>query len=129
MIDGKLMIGDYVSTTPITEDWDSNEIEPMQITGLPNAKTVIINDWPFSTNSLYPIPLTTSFLHKNTYDEETNTYHVYHSNGYVQYSITNKVYVKYYEGINVFMYEGIKIQYVHQLQHLLSISDYKPLSF
>ena len=71
----------------------------------------------------------TPFFLKNTYDEETNTYHVYHSNGYVQYSITNKVYVKYYEGINVFMYEGIKIQYVHQLQHLLSISDYKPLSF
>ena len=129
MIDGKLMIGDYVSTTPVTEDWDSNEIEPMQITGLPNEKTVIINDWPFSTNSLYPIPLTTSFLYKNTYDESTNTYHSYHSNECVQYSLTNKVYVKYYEGINVFMYEGIKIQYVHQLQHLLSISDYKPLSF
>ena len=71
-----------------------------------------------------PIPLTQELLYKNTYDEASNTYHVYNTAGYVQYCITDRFVVKCYTygEKEVFKYEGLILEYVHDLQHLLEIA-------
>ena len=71
-----------------------------------------------------PIPLTQEILYKNTYDEASNTYHVYNTVGYVQYCITDRFVIKCYTDgeKEVFKYEGLVLEYVHDLQHLLEIA-------
>lgn len=70
---------------------------------------------------VYPIPLTEEILYKNTFDEETSSYGVYSGNGFIQYTLGDKYVVRYYPDINKFIYEGIELKYVSDLQHLIKL--------
>ena len=71
-----------------------------------------------------PIPLTQNILYKNTYDEKENKYWVYSGLGYIQYCLSDSFAVKCYTDSvkEEFRYEGLKLEYVHELQHLLDIA-------
>lgn len=68
-----------------------------------------------------PIALTEEILYKNTYDEVSNTYHVYASVGVIQYYIGGNYVIRYYPDRNVFMYEGLYIKTVDELQQLMNL--------
>ena len=71
-----------------------------------------------------PIPLTQNILYKNTYDEKENKYWVYSGLGYIQYCLSDSFVVRCYtDGIKEeFRCEGLKLEYMHELQHLLDIA-------
>ena len=69
-----------------------------------------------------PVPLTQEILYKNTYDENTNTYRVYNTQGVTQYSLSDLFIVRWYENETYPRYEGLPLHSVHELQHLLEIA-------
>ena len=121
MINEKLLEGDLVSLLPINEDAESSNINPLRVIKTSGNEVEVEGVGVLDKSLLFPIPLTTPILYKNTYDEVLNSYHVYHTNGFVQYNITECIAIKYYEDRNIFLYEGLPLKYVHQLHQLLNI--------
>ena len=112
---------------------ESGFYKPLQVTGIHQndgvcfGHSVIECPWidpEEFEEAIEPIPLTQELLYKNTYDEASNTYHVYNTVGYVQYCITDRFVIKCYTDgeKEVFKYEGLVLEYVHDLQHLLEIA-------
>ena len=121
-MEGKLELGDWVYTS------DDERLAPKRIIGIPTDRTVIIEDMlgvEMSPMTIKGVPLTQEILHKNTYDPESNTYWVYANANYIQYSLSAVNAVKYYPERDAFMYEGIQLRYVHELQHLVNLLHLK----
>lgn len=72
-------------------------------------KDVIVNT---SIQNICPIELTEEFLYKNSYS-------VYKHPDYTQYALNELYVVKEVDGI--FSINGIKIKYIHELQHMTDI--------